>query len=201
MNGIVMAVISVSVIGILCAVMLTVAAKVMAVKVDDRFPKVRNELPGANCGACGFAGCDAYAQALVDNPDLKANLCVPGGTETAKKLASALGKEFEAVEEKVAVVKCSGTMDKTSDKVEYQGEQTCKAAKLFYGGKGLCTYGCLGLGDCTRACNYNAIDVVNGKAMVDSSLCIGCGACSSQCPARVIEIIPKKAKVYVGCSS
>ena len=201
MNGIILAVVSVSVIGLLCAVMLTVASKIMAVKVDERFPKVRGELPGANCGACGFAGCDAYAQALIDNPELKANLCVPGGSATAKNLALALGKEFEAVEEKVAVVRCSGTNDKTADKVEYQGYQTCKASKLFYSGKGACSYSCIGLGDCLTACKYGAITVAKGKATIDPDLCVGCGACASVCPSKVIEIVPKKAKVFVGCSS
>ena len=201
MNSVLMAVVSVSAIGLICAVVLVIASKFMAVKVDERFPKVRGELPGANCGACGFAGCDAYAQALLDNPDLKCNLCVPGGAGVAKNLSEALGKDFEAVEEKIAVVRCSGTDDKTSDKVEYQGYETCKAAKLFYGGKGLCSYGCVGFGDCVAACKYDAMHIIDGKATVDPSMCVGCAACAKACPSHLIEIVPKKAKVYVGCSS
>ena len=201
MNTLMLAVVSVTAIGAISAVVLTVAAKVMAVEVDERFPMVRGELPGANCGACGFAGCDSYAQALIDDTDLKTNLCVPGGSECAMKLSDALGRAFEAVEFKVAVVRCSGTCDKTSDKVEYQGYDSCKASKLFFGGKGSCSYGCVGCGDCISACSYGAIKVENGVAVIDPCLCVGCGACAKICPSKIISIVPASANVYVGCSS
>ena len=106
MEGIIFAVISVTVIGIICAVMLAVASKIMAVKEDERFPAVRECLPGANCGACGYAGCDGYAHALIEDEGIKTNLCVPGGDTTSRKLSEVLGVAFEDVVENVAVIKC-----------------------------------------------------------------------------------------------
>ena len=126
---------------------------------------------------------------------------MPGGADVAKKLADVLGREAGEVEAKVAVVRCSGTNEATSDKVEYQGYQTCKAAKLFYGGPGLCSFGCLGKGDCVNACKYDAMHIIDGKAFADPEMCVGCTACAQACPNHLIEMVPKKAKVYVGCSS
>ena len=125
----------VCIIGLICGVGLSVASSVMAVKEDERFPAIRGCLPGANCGACGFTGCDGYAKALLQ-PGTKTNLCVPGGAEAAKKLAAVLGVEAEETVRNVAVVKCSGTCDVTQPKAEYRGIHTCSAAKLLFGGPG-----------------------------------------------------------------
>ncbi|NCC68853.1 MAG: RnfABCDGE type electron transport complex subunit B, partial [Clostridia bacterium] len=141
MDGILIAIISVTVIGIICAVMLSVASKIMAVKEDERFPIVRACLPGANCGACGYAGCDGYAHALIEEEGVKTNLCIPGADAVSKKLSEALGVEFEDVIEQIAVIKCRGDCNVTSDKMDYQGIESCAAAKLLFGGTGKCTFG------------------------------------------------------------
>lgn len=201
MNGIVLAIAAVTGIGLFSAVMLSVASKVMAVPADDRFGPVRECLPGANCGACGYAGCDAYAQAMIADPSVKTNLCIPGGASAARGISEALGVEFSDVKAQKAVVRCGGDCDMTSDKMDYQSAESCKAARLFYGGTGTCTYGCMGLGDCAAVCPTNAIDIVKGIARVDASLCIGCGMCAKTCPSRVIEMIPADAAVYVACNS
>lgn len=201
MNGIVLAIVAVSAIGLIAAVVLAVASKVMAVPVDERFGPVRECLPGANCGACGYAGCDAYAQALVSGECTKASLCIPGGADTAKGIGEALGLAVEDVKPLVAAVKCNGTCGNTSDKLDYQSAKTCKGAKLFFGGKGTCTYGCMGLGDCATVCPVNAIDMVDGIAHIDTDLCIGCGLCAKTCPSSVIEIIPFDYKIHVTCNS
>ena len=179
MNEILIAVIPVVIIGIVCAAVLVTASKLMAVKEDERFPAVRDCLPGANCGACGFAGCDGYAKALSE----------------------VLGVEFEDVVEQVAVVRCSGDCEHTQDKVQYVGIQSCKAAKLFYGGKGSCTYGCLGLGDCAEACPQNAIFIKDGVAQVYTCDCIGCGICAKACPNHLISLVPDVKKTVVACSN
>ena len=201
MNEILIAVIPVVIIGIVCAAVLVTASKLMAVKEDERFPAVRDCLPGANCGACGFAGCDGYAKALCENPDTPANLCTPGGDTAAKALSEVLGVEFEDVVEQVAVVRCSGDCEHTQDKVQYVGIQSCKAAKLFYGGKGSCTYGCLGLGDCAEACPQNAIFIKDGVAQVYTCDCIGCGICAKACPNHLISLVPDVKKTVVACSN
>lgn len=201
MNPVILAIIVVSIIGLVCAVLLAVASKVMAVPVDERFGPVRECLPGANCGACGYAGCDAYAQALISGEDVPVNLCIPGGADAANNIAAVLGVESGEVIPMTAHVRCGGTCDKTQDKYEYGSTATCKAVKMFYGGKGACAYGCLGLGDCAAVCTENAICIENGIAHVDPRRCIGCGLCSKTCPNKVIEIIPKAATVTVDCSN
>ena len=201
MNPIAVAVVSVSVIGLLAAAILSVASKVMAVKVDEMFPKVRELLPGANCGACGFAGCDAYAQALVADKTTKTNLCVPGGDEVSRNVSAVLGVEFEDVVEQVSIVKCRGDCEHTTNKMEYHGIESCKAAKLFYGGHGACSWGCLGFGDCAKVCPYQAICIENGIAHIDPRRCVGCGLCTTVCPNHVIEVIPDVSTVFVACNS
>ena len=201
MTEILTAVIPVVIIGIICAVVLVVASKLMAVKEDERFPAVRDCLPGANCGACGFAGCDGYAKALCEDSTTPTNLCIPGADSTAHQLSDVLGVEFADVEEQVAFVHCNGNCDATTDKVLYQGIRSCAAAKLMYGGKGSCIYGCLGLGDCASVCPQEAIRVINGVAKVDPEECIGCGMCAAACPNKLITMVPAVAGVFVECSN
>ena len=132
MNDFMVPVLIVTGIGILAGVILSAAAKFMAVKVDERFEKIRAELPGANCGACGYAGCDQYAQALVENPDLATNLCVPGGAGAAKALSEIMGVSFEATVPNYAVVHCNGTCNNTQYAVDYEGPATCAACSTLF---------------------------------------------------------------------
>ncbi len=201
MNEILAAVIPVVIIGIICAAVLVIASKLMAVKEDERLPAVRDCLPGANCGACGFAGCDGYAKALCEEPGTPANLCVPGGGSTAKQLGEVLGVDAGEVVQQVAFVHCSGDCRHTADKVVYSGIESCSAAKLMYGGKGSCVYGCLGLGDCANACPQNAIVIRDGLAAVRACDCIGCGICVKACPNHLISLVPDTKKTVVACSS
>ena len=200
MNEILIPILAVTMIGLICGVGLAVASHVMAVKEDERFPAIRECLPGANCGACGFTGCDGYAKALL-TPGTRTNLCVPGGAEAARKLAAVLGVEAETVEAKTALVRCGGDCDHTSPKEDYRGIASCQAAKLFFGGSGTCIYGCLGLGDCMKVCPHGAISLVKGIASVDASICVGCGICAKTCPQQVIAIVPSRAKTAVLCSN
>ena len=193
-------ILAVAVIGLICGVGLSVASVVMKVEEDERLPAVRACLPGANCGACGFSGCDAYANALLEN-GAKTNLCVPGGEAVAGQLSAVLGVETEAAARKTAVIHCSGNCEKTQPTYEYNGLRSCAAAKVFYGGGGSCTYGCIGLGDCANVCPQNAIAFVKGIAVVDKELCVGCGLCAKVCPQQLIDIVFAEAKVDVLCSN
>ena len=93
MSPIITAVVVVAGIGVVCAVLLSVASKLMAVQVDERIPKVRECLPGANCGGCGYPGCDGYAAAIVEDESTPINLCAPGGPATAEAIGQVLGRE------------------------------------------------------------------------------------------------------------
>ena len=188
--------------GLVFAVILTIAAKVFFVPVDETVIKLREQLPGANCGGCGFAGCDDYASALAADPEgVGPNKCPVGGADCAAALAAILGIEAGSAEPQVATVMCNGNSQAAKSLLEYQGLTTCSAASTLYGGMNQCKYGCLGLGDCTRACNFDAIKICDGVAVVARDLCTGCGACASACPKHVIRIAPAKNKVVVQCHS
>ena len=202
MSAIITPVILVVVIGAVSAVILTLAAKFMAVPVDETAVAVREVLPGANCGACGYAGCDDYAAALAADPHgVAPNLCIPGGATSSGAISKILGVDAGSAVPVVARVRCSGISEKTKEDMEYQGFKTCEASKLFFNGHGACKFGCMGYGDCVAACKFDAIHVCNGVAVVDREACVGCGACAKACPNQLIEIVPQTARVFVGCSS
>ena len=185
MNTIILAIGSVTVLGLICSVMLAVASKVMAIKTDERVTKVRELLPGANCGACGFSGCDGYSEAIV-NENAMTNLCTPGGDKTAKEISVLLGVEAADVLECVAVVTCRGDSAARQSRMDYTGVKTCVAVKQLYGGQNACVFGCLGFGDCAAVCPEGAICLENGLARVDTRKCVGCRLCSLACPNSII---------------
>ena len=200
--SIIIPIIAVTVIGIICGVMLVVASKFMAVPEDETFVAVRACLPGANCGACGYAGCDGYAHALADGEISETTLCVPGGVDAAAQVASALGLEAGEVVKKVAYVACCGDSYCVSKRHEYVGIKSCSAAELLFAGDTACPFNCLGYGDCVAACPFDAIHVVDGIAKVDREKCVGCGACAAACPNAVISIVPEhKRKPVVACQN
>ena len=176
------------VVGLVCAIMLSIASKVFFVPVDETAAALRECLPGANCGGCGFAGCDDYAASMAKDRSVPCNKCPVGGPSVAARLAEVLGVEAGAAEKQVAVVMCQGSNDVSKSLLEYQGPKSCKAAKQLFGGLKTCQFGCLGLGDCEAACNYNSIKVVNGVARVDRDACVACGACAKACPQSLIRI-------------
>ena len=162
---------------------------------------MRAELPGANCGGCGYAGCDDYAHALVEDPDgVPCTKCAVGGPACAEKLAAILGKSADGMEKEVAYVMCNGTTNNAQKLYEYADIPTCKAAKQLFGGSKACPNGCLGLGDCEAACEFDAIHVIKGVAVVNRDKCTSCSACVKACPNSLIKIVPdNKAKVLVRC--
>jgi Na+-translocating ferredoxin:NAD+ oxidoreductase RNF subunit RnfB len=202
MNPIILAIIIVTVIGLIGAVILVAASIFMYVPVDERITKITEALPGANCGACGCAGCADYAKTIVEEGNA-VNKCVPGGANAAQAIASIMGVEAGASTPMKAVVACSGTCEKTSKKYSFQGIQSCQAVKGLYGGDGACAFGCLGYGDCTKACAFDAIHVTDqGVALVDRAKCTGCGACAKVCPNAIISIVPEhKRKPVVLCQN
>lgn len=200
MGSLIIPVALVCVVGAVAGILLTIAAKIMYVPVDERITNCTDALPGANCGGCGFAGCSDYASAVV-NDGAALTLCPVGGSGVAAKLGEIMGLAVGDVEGEYAIVRCQGYNDKTTKILEYKGVPSCQGVKSMYNGDGACQYGCLGMGDCVKACNFNAIGIVNGVAWVDRNNCVGCGACASACPTKIIDMVPQKNIVYVGCSS
>ncbi len=189
-------------IGAFCAVLLTLASVLFGVKEDERAHDIREALPGANCGACGFSGCDAYAKALSEGKTDKTNLCVPGGDGTAKEIAAALGVEAEDVVEQVAYVSCNGACLPDEKKYKYDGPKSCRAANINYSGDRFCTFACLGYGDCVNVCPRDAICIdERGVAHVDPRRCIGCGLCVRTCPNHIIHLIRDTSRVVVKCNN
>lgn len=187
-------------IGLVAGVLLTVCSKVFEVKTDERIEAVNEILPQINCGACGFSGCSDYANAIVKN-GVPTNLCKPGGKDCAAKISALMGLSNMDMTAQVAVVRCNGNCNNTSDKFIFDGVQSCKAAERFYSGSTACSHGCLGYGDCAAVCPQDAITVVDGLARVDKAKCIGCGLCVKACPNRLIVVHDITNHVDVCCSS
>ena len=175
-------------IGLVAGLGLAIASILMAVPVNQKVQDLREALPGNNCGACGYSGCDGYAEALGDG--LKnTGLCIPGGPHVAEQLAAILGTEATAVAQTAAVVRCRGTKDCAKSSYDYQGADNCRMAAQLSGGPLECKDGCIGLGDCQRACAFDAIRICNGVSVIDPGKCKACRMCVSACPKELIHIV------------
>jgi electron transport complex protein RnfB len=195
------AVVSIGGIGLLAAVALGFAAQKFAVEVDPRERAILDVLPGANCGACGYPGCAAYAQAVASG-EASASLCTPGGTATIEKVAHIMGVIAEVCEPQVAVVFCQGDNRKAKDKYRYLGINDCQAAQRLADGPKVCPGGCIGLGTCMQVCPFGAIEMAStGLAVISWEKCTGCRKCVSACPRSVIRMVPLASTVQVLCNS
>lgn len=201
LQGVAVATAIVAGVGLFIGLFLGFAAKTFEVKTDERELQVRELLPGANCGGCGYPGCDGLASAIAKG-EAPANACPVANKDAHNKIAEVMGTVVEETGKKVAFVKCVGTCDKTQVKYEYYGVQDCnKAAAVPGKGNKKCSYGCMGFGSCVRVCAFDAIHIVNGVAIVDKEKCTGCSSCTAQCPNKLIEMVPDTARHLVGCSS
>lgn len=187
-------------IGLVLGALLAFASKIFAVKEDERIGKITECLPGANCGGCGYAGCNALAHAIVEGK-AKINSCGVGGAPVAEKIADIMGVEAVKGPRLRAQVMCSGTSEFAHKKYVYAGAKDCNAAVKLGGGDKLCPNGCIGLGTCVKACKFDAISVVEGVAVVDYHKCRACGACTFVCPKNLIKLIPYESHHWVGCRS
>ncbi len=197
-------------LGLVFGLVLAAASRVFYVETDPRLEQLNECLPGANCGGCGYAGCNAYAEAVLKG-EAKIGLCASGGSECAKAMAAIMGVEAEEVIRKVALVRCSGEKHYDAEgnlisgsrlKAEYEGFRDCRAASGV-GGHGplSCKFGCLGFGTCVRACKYGAMELVDGVAKVDQDLCVGCMVCANVCPRNLITAIDPRNTVVIACNS
>lgn len=189
------------VLGVLFGALLGIASKKFHVAEDPLIPAVRECLPGANCGGCGYPGCDAYAAAVVKG-EAPINKCNVGGASTLAGISEVMGIEASLEKRKIAHVHCCGTPEKAERRFKYHGTEDCLEATIIPGGSHKsCSFGCMGLGSCVRACAFDAIHIENGVAVVDGRKCTACGACVKACPKNLISLIPEDAPVFVDCLS
>lgn len=200
-TGIIIAIATVGGVGLLISIFLSVFGNIFKVEVDEKEEAVLAELPGNNCGGCGYAGCANLAEAIAKG-EAPANACPVGGAAVAEKVAAIMGLDAGSGTKMVAYVKCAGTCDKTEKSYEYSGIEDCvMAASVPGAGPKACNYGCMGMGSCVKACQFDAIHIVDGIAVVDKDKCTSCGKCIKTCPNHLIELVPYDAKVVVSCSS
>jgi len=198
----IIAIITMGGLGIFFAAGLAFADKKLRVEENPMIGKVNDLLPGANCGACGKAGCYDFAVNIVAG-SASINGCPVGGNDTADEIGELLGLKAEATIKNVARVLCNGgNLEAKKRDVNYIGPQNCTAQTFVSGGDKACNYGCLGGGDCVDACLFNAIFINdNGLPIVIDELCTGCGACVKACPRSIIEMHPINRNMYVFCKN
>ena len=201
---IISAIISLGSIGAIGAIILYLVSVKFHVDEDPHIESVTEVLPGANCGGCGFPGCNAFAVACVNAVSLDDLVCPVGGAETMNLVAAILGKEVSIKESKIAVVRCNGICDAHPRIYHYDGAKKCAIMGLFYRSETGCPYGCFGFGDCAEACLFDAIRINPKTQLVEviEDRCTSCGACVKACPKKMIELRkrgPKSRRIYVAC--
>lgn len=188
-------------IGVVFGVILTFADRFFAVSVDPRIASIQAELPGANCGACGYPGCDAFAEAVAKG-EAKVGGCVPGGARVSAAIADLMEKS-DAPDHKprIARVMCQGAAGISKQRYQYDGYQSCQMASGMVGGPKLCRYACVGLGDCVAVCAFGALSVEGGLARIDEGKCTACGMCEKTCPRGSIQLLPVDNNILVRCQN
>jgi len=202
MNTAIMVVIVMTVIGLIFGLILAFANRVFAIDVNPLIHIVEDILPKGQCGACGYAGCMAYAEAVVTDPNVPPNLCIPGKKPIADLVAQLTGKAPLEVEPQIAQLKCNNGISEAIKKYNYVGIEDCFAASLLQGGQKGCQYGCIGFGTCVKNCPFDALSMgEDGLPIVDQAKCTGCAKCSTVCPKHVIDMVPIGGAVAFVCNS
>jgi RnfABCDGE-type electron transport complex B subunit len=196
------AILSLGISGLVFGGLLGFAAIKFAVPVNEKALAIRDVLPGANCGGCGFAGCSAMAEAIAKGA-APVNGCPVGGAAVAAKVADIMGVEASDAERKIAHVRCLGTCEAAPARFAYVGPRDCVSASLLTnGGPKACTYGCLGFGTCVNACPFDALSMgADGLPLVDEEKCKACGKCVAACPKHLMYLSPERNEVHVRCSN
>lgn len=187
--------------GIVIGIFLGVFGEMFKVEVDEKEIQIREQLPGNNCGGCGFAGCDGLAAAIAKG-EAAVDACPVGGVAVGNAIGKIMGVSAKGSVRKTAFVKCAGDCEKAKEVYHYYGNEECTAMEFVpNGGSKGCVYGCMGYGSCVKACPFDAIHIVDGIAKVDKEQCKACGKCVAVCPRHLIELVPYDAKYLVQCNS
>ena len=187
-------------VALIAGILLLVFSKLFNIEKNPLEKNIRECLPGVNCGACGYKGCDDYAAALAEG-GAKPSLCIPGDQKVADRICSILGIEKEEIKDVVAFVACNGHCEAQSKIADYVGISTCRAASMLHAGATSCRFGCLGYGDCAKVCPSDAICLDDGIARVLTARCIGCGLCTKECPKGIITVLSQETRTVVMCSN
>ncbi len=195
------AVLTTGLVGLTASVILVVVSRIFHVQEDPLVEQVTEALPGANCGGCGFAGCKAFAEALVKTRDTSLT-CPVCSKEATAAIGALLGVELSGAAPQVAALRCNGTEAKVVTVARYDGVEDCHAAVLLHPSHKACSYGCLGLGTCVRACPFDAIHMrADGIVEIDEEACTGCKTCVAVCPKELLVMVPKGERVAVACAN
>lgn len=196
MHNILIPALAIGLLGLFFGILLHAAGKIFGVKKDEKVALIEEELPGANCGGCGFTGCAAYAEAVASGR-AECSLCSVGGEKVSRRVADIMGKKAE-FSKKYAFIGCTGG---AYERYNYDGEKDCAYAASLMGGIKSCSYGCIGFGNCVRACPSGALSITAGLPEVNREKCTGCGLCKKACPKALIDVVPEKTKYAVVCNS
>lgn len=187
-------------IGLFFGALLAFASIVFKVEKDERIDEICELLPGANCGGCGYTGCSALAEAIVADGEL-ATKCNLMTEEKNAQICAIMGIQAGKIEKKTARLRCAGTSEACKPRYDFTGIDDCYTAMQLNGGPKTCEYGCMGLGSCVKACDFDAIEIKDGIAFIHQDKCVGCGKCVSSCPKNIIELVPVRDAIYVACHS
>ena len=201
LTALLIAIVSMGGLGMLFSAGLSIADKKLYVEEDPRIAEVIEELPGVNCGGCGFPGCAAFAESVVAG-EAEISGCPVNTEDGAEAIAQIMGVEVTTSERLVARVFCQGGEYETAKKGVYDGIETCIGATFAGGGDKLCSYGCIGFADCVRSCPFDAMFMNdNGLPVVIDAKCTGCGNCVEACPRNLMELHPESHKLFVLCKN
>jgi Na+-translocating ferredoxin:NAD+ oxidoreductase subunit B len=203
---IIITIVSLSLLAFVSAVILYFVAQKFKVFEDPRIDEVQAVLPAANCGGCGYAGCRNFAEALVKAETFEGLNCPVGGSDVMSAAGTILGKEAPFVDPLIAVLLCNGSPEFTPRTSVYSGASDCRISNSLYQGETDCSYGCMGKGDCVRACSFDAMYMNSSTELpvIIDDKCVACGACVRACPRNLIELrkkAKKNRKIYVACSN
>lgn len=188
-------------LGLICGGILYLASRFFYVAEDKTVEELLKRLPGANCGACGFAGCSSYARALAQGRSV-VGACKIVDEKNSAEIASLLGLGLGALEKSLARLLCQGGHGIVKKSLDYAGLNSCRAASFYFNGDKDCVYACLGYGDCVKVCPFDAIHLSDfGIPAIDQKKCVGCGLCVEECPKKLIKLMPRDSNFYVACSS
>lgn len=197
---ILLAVLTLSILGLAFGIGLAYANKIFFVEANPKIEKILSVLPGANCGACGFPGCSALAEAIAEGKAAP-EACFPGGHAVHEKVAAALGVQAKVKVKFIATLICAGGK-RAPDRHQYQGIKDCVPANMYQLGHKSCFFGCLGFGTCVAVCPFGAIKMdTNLLPVIDKSICTGCSKCVAVCPKKILELRPVKNHIWIACNS